>query len=153
MAAVEDLANLTGRWAGPNKLWLEPDKPERRSDATMAVAVAGQGRFVTFTYTWADSEKPQDGLLVVGFEKDRGVVTGHWLDSWHNSDKVMRLEGEATSDGGIRIRGSYPAPPGPDWGWTIAIEPGADRFRLIMHNVWPEGREDLAVEAVFTRVS
>jgi hypothetical protein len=151
MGLIERLAKLTGRWAGPNKLWLEPGKPERLSDGTMTVAVVGQGRFVTFTYTWADDGKPQDGLLVVGHEADRQMVTGHWLDSFHNGDKVMRLEGAPTPNGGILIRGSYPAPTGPDWGWTIAIEPGDREFRLIMHNIWPEGREDLAVEAVFTR--
>lgn len=151
MDLIERLATLTGRWAGPNRLWLEPGTPERLSDATMTVAAAGQGRFVTFTYTWADEGKPQDGLLVVGFEKERGVVTGHWLDSFHNGDKVMRLEGGPKPDDGMLIRGSYPAPTGPDWGWTIAVEPGDEQFRLVMHNVTPDGQEALAVEAVLTR--
>jgi hypothetical protein len=44
--------------------------------------------------------------------------------------------------GAVLVRGSYGVPPGPDWGWTI---------RVVMHNIWPNGREDLAVEATYTR--
>jgi hypothetical protein len=52
------------------------------------------------------------------------------------------------------VRGSYAAPPGPDWGWRTDVTPNAERLRVVMHNVWPEaqgGKEELAVEAVSTR--
>jgi len=46
-------------------------------------------------------------------------------------------------------RGSYAAPPGPDWGWRTVIEiPDDDSFRMVMYNVSPEGKEELAVNAV-----
>ena len=36
----------------------------------------------------------------------------------------MLLEGSLTGRGGVALLGSYPAPPGPDWGWRITLEPG-----------------------------
>jgi hypothetical protein len=52
------------------------------------------------------------------------------------------------------VRGTYAAPPGPDWGWRIDVTPDGDKLRIEMHNVWPEeqgGKEELAVEAVYGR--
>ena len=34
MAIPTILANLTGRWQGPNRLWLDPNEPARESVAT-----------------------------------------------------------------------------------------------------------------------
>jgi hypothetical protein len=42
------------------------------------------------------------------------------------------------------------APPGPDWGWRIVLSPG-DTFRMTMYNIWPEAKEELAVEATYER--
>jgi hypothetical protein len=152
VGVLSRLAELKGQWSGASQLWLAPGQPARVSETTATVADAGQGRFVTLAYTWADKDKPQDGLLVIGFEQSRGVVTAYWLDSWHMSDKVMLCEGTVGDDGAIEVAGAYAAPPDPDWGWTIRIEPGDESFRLLMHNVSPGGEAALAVEAVFRRV-
>ncbi len=145
------LTRLVGSWAGPNVLWVDPRLPERRSDSVMVVGTKGNGRFVTFTYTWADDDSPHDGLIVFGFDDDRQVVTAHWFDSWHTGNKVMQFEGAAEAGGAVLVRGTYPAPTGPDWGWAIRIEPGNDAFQMIMHNVSPEGEEALAVDARYAR--
>ena len=56
------------------------------------------------------------------------------------------------TEGSVSIQGSYAAPPGPDWGWRILIEPRqADSFWMVMYNISPEGREALAVEATYAR--
>jgi hypothetical protein len=150
-SALQRFAWLAGQWAGTNKLWLDPEDPARVSESIMIVGTKGKGRFVTFTYTWANLEEPQDGLIVFAFDDDRNVITAHWLDSFHTGDKVMPFEGGAEQGGAVLVRGSYAVPPGPEWGWTIRIEPGDDTFRIVMHNIWPNGREDLAVEATYTR--
>ena len=152
MSALPGLAGLEGEWVGPNTLWLSPDDPARVSDGSATIASAAQGRFVTCRYSWADKGEPQDGLLVIGFEPSSGLVTAFWLDSWHMGDKVMRCEGALSEDGAVEVAGSYAAPPGPDWGWTIRLELADDTLRLLMHNVTPEGQSAPAVEAVFTRV-
>ncbi len=51
--------------------------------------------------------------------------------------------------GAVRVKGSYAAPSGPDWGWQITIEPGQGSWRLVMHNVTPAGEAFLAVETVY----
>jgi hypothetical protein len=153
VSALSSLARLEGRWVGTNNLWLSPDQAEARvSEATMTVTEVGQGRFVSLAYTWADEGKPQDGLLVIGYDEPRAVVTAYWLDSWHMGNTVMSCEGTVDQDGVVEVGGPYAAPPGPDWGWTIRIEPGDDSFRFLMYNVTPEGESALAVETVFSPV-
>jgi len=150
-AALGGLVRLAGSWAGPSKLWVDPRLPERASDSVMIVGTKGNGRFVTFTYTWADDGEPHDGLIVFGFDDERGAITAHWFDSWHTGNKVMQFEGTAETGGTVVVRGTYVAPAGPDWGWTIRVEPGDDAFQLIMHNITPDGDEALAVEARYER--
>jgi hypothetical protein len=65
-------------------------------------------------------------------------------------EAVMALEGAAAGADAVTLRGSYAAPPGPDWGWRIDLRPqGGDDLRMVMFNVTPEGQEELAVEAVY----
>lgn len=63
----------------------------------------------------------------------------------------MPLTDSITAEGAIDVRGIYPAPPGPDWGWRIQILPAAAELSIVMYNVHPEGQEDLAVRAVHGR--
>ena len=67
-------------------------------------------------------------------------------------EEFMVCEGSAEDDGTVSFRGTYAAPPGPDWGWQITIEPkGEDAFRFLMYNITPEGEKELAVEVVYSR--
>jgi hypothetical protein len=126
---VETLAALAGNWSGTNTL-QDPNtgKPEE-SPSTVAVTPLLGGRFVRLDYTWGYQGKPQEGSLLVGFEPKTGEVSGHWLDTWHMGRKVLACIRTA-SDGPIAVRGSYAAPPGPDWGWWIrAGAPNSRHFR------------------------
>lgn len=52
------------------------------------------------------------------------------------------------------LRGSYEAPPGPDWGRRITIRSvSAAELQIVMHNISPEGQEDLAVQLDYRRGS
>lgn len=53
--------------------------------------------------------------------------------------------------GVIDVRGSYAAPPGPDWGWRFIIAPAQMSLGLVMYNITPAGQEALAVEASYVR--
>lgn len=152
MSTPPNWHSLIGDWSGTNRLWLDPEKSARESETTASVTPAAQGRFLVFRYTWADEGKPQDGELLVSLDVKREALTAAWIDSWHMGDRFMAMTGEASENGGIVVQGSYEAPPGPDWGWRIEIHPqGDDGFELLMVNIWPEGREDRAVQAVYTR--
>jgi hypothetical protein len=110
------------------------------------------GRFVRIDYDWAYRRTPQQGSLLIGHEADAAAATAHWVDTWHMGDKVMVCRGAVEPDGPISVRGSYAAPLGPDWGWRTVVTPGAQRLRLVMHNITPEGQEELAVDAQYSRV-
>ena len=64
---------------------------------------------------------------------------------------MMILSGTAQADGSLAVTGSYAAPPGPDWGWRITLQPLDNQFKLLMHNVTPDGEAMLAVETLFSR--
>ena len=153
MSALDGLAACAGSWRGTSTL---PDPHTGMADESASAATVTPvlgGRFVRLDYTWSYDGQPQEGSLLVGWQKKTGTVTAHWIDSWHNGSGSMALTGPAPEDGStLGVRGSYPAPPGPDWGWRIDLTPGGDTLRMVMHNVWPEGKEELAVEATYTRV-
>lgn len=151
--ALENLIACAGSWRGTNRL-QDPNtgRPED-SAATASISPLLAGRFVRLDYTWGYQGKPQEGSFLIGFDPKTDRVSAHWIDSWHNSYPVMACTGSAGVDGAIDVRGTYPAPPGPDWGWRTVITPDpAGTLRIVMHNIWPDGREELAVEAQFTKI-
>ncbi|MAU00465.1 MAG: hypothetical protein CL608_25260 [Anaerolineaceae bacterium] len=150
MAIPTSLADLTGRWQGANRLWLDPNEAARESVATAVCQQVAQGKFFELHYTWADEGQPQAGVLLLGQSQEK--LTAAWVDSWHMQDTMMHCTGKAQTDDAVSVIGYYAAPPDPDWGWRIALQPdSANQFRLIMYNITPDGEEMLAVEAVFSR--
>jgi len=155
MSVLDALIACAGSWRGKSTL-LDPHNniaEDSLSDLTVTPVLGG--RFVRLDYTWSYQGKPQEGSLLIGFQKKEDLFTGHWIDSFHMGAKVMALQGPGSSASTISLRGSYAAPPGPDWGWRIDLAPEEDgTLRLVMFNVWPEsegGKEELAVEATYTR--
>ena len=152
MTALDGLLAAAGAWQGQSTLQDPHNNINEDSQSRLTVSPLLAGRFIRIDYDWAYKGKPQEGMLLLGFDQEANVVTGHWIDSWHQSNKVMVLAGKPTRPT-ISIRGSYAAPPGPDWGWKIEITPDRDQsLRLAMFNIWPEGKEELAVAAQYERV-
>jgi Protein of unknown function (DUF1579) len=144
---------LIGTWAGNNLLrtsWLTP--PEHQSPSNLSVTPVAKGKFLAFTDTWSHEDVSQEGLIILGYDKQQDVATAAWVDSWHMSSKIMSYQGTIDEQGLIDLRGSYEAPPGPDWGWRIVITPAPGKELLIvMYNCSPEGAEELAVQAEYKR--
>lgn len=155
MSLSELQANLVGEWAGNNLLRLSWQTPsDFNSDGKMSVQSVGNGKFLTLKYTWSHEGTPHEGFLLLAHAASTGVTTGGWVDSWHQSGSVFSCEGSLQEDGTIQVSGHYPAPPGPDWGWRITIVKRSDHeLQMLMHNITPDGTEDLAVQADYTRVS
>lgn len=151
MAVSPAIAALNGRWQGTNRLWLyDPVEPASTSAATAVLRLTAQGKIATLEYTWAYEGEPQQGFLMISQIEETAVAA--WADSWHYQDGIMQMNGAAEASGELWVKGSYPAPPGPDWGWRLALHPdAADQFRLVMYNISPDGEEMRAVEAVFSR--
>ena len=156
MTIPEPLSLLVGEWTGSSTLWIDyfaTPEDERRSTSRATVATVARGKFLAIAYSWHADEAPQDGPLLFGQEKRSGVVNAAWVDSWHMGDMPMFCTGALDSDGTVDVRGSYAAPPGPDWGWrtTITLAPDGSSFELTMYNVYPDGREALAYRNMYRR--
>ena len=148
---MDRLIEAAGEWSGTSLLQDPGMNLEARTTSSgLTITPLMGGRFVRIDYTWSYDGKPQWGSMLVGHQKAAGTHTVHWIDSWHNGESVMACSGPARN-GAIAVRGSYPAPPGPDWGWRIDLEPASDALRIVMHNVSPDGQEELAVEGHYRR--
>jgi hypothetical protein len=158
MSIPNTLAYLAGEWQAVNRLWLMPGTPVHESKISAVVEKVAMGRFLQIRYTW-EEDGPQQGMIVIGQDGEMETVQASWIDSWHNGDRMMILAGSLTAVGSFSVKGSYPAPSGPDWGWRIEVSPGShhDEWRMTMYNILPDGdflksEEMLAVEAVFFRI-
>ena len=143
---------LVGEWAGTKKLWMMPGSPAEECESTASVALEACGQFATVRYTWSGDGNAREGLFVMRLATTPTKANVVWTDSWHMKDEFMVCPAERDDDAIISVKGSYPAPPGPDWGWRMAIRSDApDGFQLVMHNITPDGQEALAVEATYRR--
>lgn len=142
---------LIGQWRGTKQLFLEPPPAAAAaSPSELSVAAVAGGNFFEFTYDWAYEGEEQTGVLLFGFD-EQNAASGAWVDSFHMSSKIFVCTG-AAQDHSAKLRGSYEAPPGPDWGWSIAIRSvSTDELQVVMHNISPEGEEELAVQIDYSR--
>ena len=152
MSIPAAFATLSGSWSGKNQLWLDPSAPPTESPTTLTAGTTAQGKFVTLAYTWSHEGTPHDGLLVVGQNPEGGAVQASWVDSFHNGDKFMILNGGVNDEGNITLKGSYSAGEYGEWGWQILLlPPSGDSFTLKMDNIAPDGTHYPAVAAVYSR--
>jgi hypothetical protein len=142
-----------GSWEGEKHLFLgEGPEPDHRCPSTLQLDSVAEGRFLRASYTWSHGGKSHAGELLFGSGLENTSATGAWVDSWHQSSRLMFLEGEAGATEGIDLLGSYEAPSGPNWGWRIQLrQSGPDALVLLMYNLSPEGTEQLAVRATYSR--
>jgi hypothetical protein len=153
MAAIVGINDLIGKWQGTNHLWLSPEEPVRTSESSAEIRTTAQGQFNEIRYNWAYEGQLQEGRLILGQAAGQKIVQAVWFDTWHMRDLFMVCEGGVQDDGTVPVQGTYAAPPGPDWGWQMTIEPkDKDLFRFLMHNISPEGEKMLAVEVTYSRL-
>jgi hypothetical protein len=153
MKLIEVQDQLLGDWTGSNLLrlsWLTLS--DYHSSSRLSVAPVAKGKFLSFTYMWSHENVSHEGLILLGYDDQQEMATAAWVDSWHMSSKIMSCQGKIDEQGAIVLRGSYEAPPGPDWGWRIVITPkSGSGLQIVMYNITPEGAEDLAVQADYKR--
>ncbi len=148
------LGGIAGQWSGTNQLWVMPGDPVRESETSATVAFTARGSIAVISYTWDYEGEPQEGTLMVrSGEATPDDVEVVWVDSWHTAKKFMLFKSDSEHEGLVAVRGSYAAPPGPDWGWRIVLDAdSANEFHILMYNITPDGQEALAVEARYARV-
>jgi len=143
---------LLGNWSGEKSLWFDPKAPPHSvCPSTLTIAREAMGKFLALRYQWSFEGKPQEGLLLVGNDNSTDSVSAAWVDSFHSSGSVMSFKGEATAQG-FSVLGSYAAPPGPDWGWSIALAlVDAGTLEVLMHNIEPGAAPEPAVRLLWKR--
>lgn len=118
--------------------WVSPDPVASKS--TFEVQQDARGRIVALDYTWEFEGQEQRGHLSVEPVAHGAEVTVHWKDSWH-AGEGMELKGAYGER--LDVLGSYPAPPGPNWGWRIVVR-NQTSWEVEMLNISPEGQADRA---------
>lgn len=156
MSLPTKFTNLSGEWKGTKRLYLGGEAgPEKNSGSRLTIAMAARGTLLLLDYTWKFDGDPQEGVLLLGYDAAQNAATAAWGDSWHMSQNIMHCVG-TIEDRVFNVRGTYAAPPGPDWGWRIVLTILTEQsISIVMHNIspdTPEAKEDLAVRAEFARV-
>jgi Protein of unknown function (DUF1579) len=152
MTTLGQLEKLFGTWSGNSWLWLTPDEDPLECLSTADIGPICQGQFVRTSYTWEIGGKPQDGVMIFGVDADASLANAVWLDSWHMARQIMVCDCIRNETCVVIMTGTYPAPPGPDWGWRIEIQSSLrDSFTIRMFNISPEGQDALAVLGEYQR--
>jgi len=151
MNALDGLTTCAGSWRGTNTLHDPSTGKPEESPSTLNVPPVLGSRFVRVDYTWGYRGKPQEGSLLIGFDPKTGEVSGYWIDSWRVGRKAMSCLGTILAGSAISIKGSYAAPPGPDWGWKIEIAPMGDSLRVMHTNIDPDEKAERAADGVYAR--
>ena len=152
MSIPARLTRAEGEWTGPSLLCFAPGQPTITCESTAHVTREVNGTALMMRYDWSFEGKPHQGVLLLSDDAGSSRCEISWMDSFHYANRMMLLTGALAGDGEINVRGAYPAPTGPDWGWRMTLEmPDAVTLLLRMFNITPDGQEAWAVEATYRR--
>ncbi len=153
MPLPANFAQLSGEWKGTKRLYLSGESgPELRSASRMTIAKVAREALLMCVYTWKYEGLPHEGVLLLCYDEKANVASAAWGDSWHMNARLMQCTGAIEGANKFLVRGSYAAPPGPDWGWTIEVGVrDVNAIEIVMENISPEGEKYLAVRADFAR--
>jgi hypothetical protein len=146
------LSEAHGKWRGEMQLfrpWISAEPASSASE--MVIGPAAEGRFLSLGYDWSLEGVRQSGLMLLKHDVKAHTLKAVWIDSYHMSGDFMVSTGSADDPRTISVRGSYAAPPDPDWGWRTVIAAVHDGVELSMFNITPDGEESIAVHALYRR--
>lgn len=146
----ENFANLVGMWDGTKKLIMSPEDPVRESESIACIGLEANSKFLKINYEWTFEGEKQEGLALfhVGKEQQAKSV---WIDSFHQGGDFLVSNGSLTN-GVISTKANYTQPEYSDWAWRISLETTDENsFSITMFNIFPDGNEELAVDARFKR--
>ena len=63
-----------------------------------------RGCFNEFAYTWSIEGAPREGVLLLGYDEQVALATAAWIDSWHQSARVMHLSGTRVNERTISVQ-------------------------------------------------
>lgn len=131
---MNSLEHKAGRWVGTCAFRLLPTDELAAAPSSALSNVEAAGFGWSLRYDWTHPEDGlQTGMLLVGSPDEDGVVTGAWIDGWHQKPQLGVLTGTVV-EGGVHVAMEYSG-----WGWTIEVVGDGDGLRLVMCNVVPAG--------------
>ncbi len=144
---------LLGEWQGTCKAWsagklLDDAVIRGRFEPLL------EGRMVRHCYTRARDGKTSAGEETIAFDRVAGDLQLVWWDAFHMSNALMVSRGKPARDG-FAVTGSYRMHAAQEpWGWRTEYAFAADdRLTISAFNIAPDGREELAVETAYERVT
>lgn len=144
MGVFSVLQTMGGAWVGQKVL----HDPVSGSDKVSALRAHLQTSPFALRYTWEYEGRPISGCLDV--VPTTGGWEGTWVDDWHMAEKPMVLVG-SESEAGLVLKGEFTVEGQPPWGWTIVLQPAADRLEVVMAGVTPDQEEFPAAELSLRR--
>jgi hypothetical protein len=149
------LESIAGVWRGTNRLLMHGPNglEEYVSETSLRAAVELEGLALEVRYDWSHEGKTRHGLLLAGFDAKGGAVNAGWMDTFHQRAGLMICTGEEeAAASGFQVKGSFEAPEGPPWGWTIGLRAeSAGRLLFEMDIITPAGESAPAVRAEYQR--
>lgn len=142
------LAAMVGEWAGVARTWFEPGKLADEAPIKGSTRLILDGMFLLHEYEGGMTGHAMQGLAIHGYSCGEKRWQTAWVDSVHNGTRIMLSQGAIdASTGKPNFLGSYPAPPGPDWGWRTTLElRDIDNLVISHFNITPDGDESIGVE-------
>ena len=139
-----------GEWAGTYQLWMKSTStPDAESATRASIATEMRGHSLTLRYSWHFDEFEHLGIAVISRAANGGIQMG-WSDTFHATDGVMH---NAAIGSQVKVLAHY-GPAEEQWGWRTEFEmPNADALEIRAFNIYPNGDEALATQAIYQRVS
>ena len=156
-SAHELLEALCGEWqCEAARTWFEPDVLGDESAWRGSISMSPCGRFAVHNYRGKLCGEDLIGQAIIGYSRGRDRYEIAWIDSCHNGSTIMYSTGGEFEPGSrsFSVLGTYPdGQKGPEWGWRSEWEIiGPDSIACRHYNIDLEGKEALAVEAIYKRV-
>jgi hypothetical protein len=142
---------LLGAWKGETKTWFDPNsKAENGTIEAQFRKIVGD-LFIEEVYKGTIGEKAHEGRRIFGTDTRLQETTCYWMDTFHTGATAMYCRGSSAHQF-VSVQGHYFA--GEDkWGWRMEFRSlSTDKLEMKHFNIWPDGKTDLAVESILTRV-
>lgn len=101
--------------------------------------------FIELLYEWEYEGEKQEGIITIGYRKNKDEYFATWIDTWHMSSDFMLLTGTC-KDNEVKLFGEYEVEGYPNWGWKISIMPEGKNMKIAMLNISPDKVEYPAVD-------
>jgi hypothetical protein len=144
------LASLEGHWHGITETHLQPPIPIESAETKASFVSLLSGLFLQEESDGRVLGKPHKGYRIYGYDPQRKKFTCLWFDSFHTGASAISLEGKAEGQK-VTLQGSY-FHETEKFGWKTILEIVTEgELQISQFNIFPDGRELLAIKTVLKR--